>query len=116
MTLDTVLEHYPFFAAAIILGMIGSQLKRVITKKMAEQSKLAWWFRATLPIHPVLAGCTVGYIDVLPTSMGLSGPGGSALYFGLAGAASSWVYGAFKHFVEKRTMDAAPESLKPKRE
>lgn len=119
MTMDEMLQwllpHWPFFAAAILFGYIGVNLKKVVTTDMAEQSRAAWWFRATLPLHPVLGGIALGSLNMLPTSLGATGNLGGALYYGVAGAVSSWVYGAFKHFVEKRTLKGAPASLaKPK--
>ena len=64
-----------------------------------------------MPMHPVLAGVAVGLLNQLPTSLGATGSMGGALYFGAAGATSSWVYNAFTHFMEKRGDKGAPKTL-----
>lgn len=97
-----ILPNWPFFAVSAVLGFIGTVMKKIITAAHASKSKLAWWFRATLPLHPVAAGIVIGAFDVLPTSLGATGRAGGALYFGVAGAASAWVYTAAQHFLEKR--------------
>lgn len=108
---EWILPHWPFFAAAIIFGYLGVAMKRVLKPEVVERSQVAWWLRATLPLHPVFTGIVVGAFNVLPTSAGVEGHAGSALYFGFAGAVSTWVYNAFKHFMEKRTSKGAPKSL-----
>jgi hypothetical protein len=113
---EWVIPHWPWFAAAVIFGYMGVAFKKVITPEVAERSKLAWWFRATLPLHPVVAGLVVGALDVFPTSLGAAGRAGGALYYGVAGAASSYVYAAFQHFMEKRAALAKAEGPKKKPE
>jgi hypothetical protein len=106
-----VVPHWPFVAAALIFGYAGVAAKKVFTPELAEKASWAWWFRATMPLHPVLAGIAIGLLDVMPTSLGASGRAGGALYFGAAGATSSWIYSAFGHFMEKRAAKGAPKSL-----
>lgn len=105
---ENIFPHWPFFAVALILGALGVSTKRMVTKELALRSKVAWWFRATLPIHPVLAGIVIGLSNVLPASLGIDGSGGKAAYFGVSGVFSSWIWNAVQHYLEKR-------GLKPRR-
>lgn len=109
---DFILKHWPFFVAAIILGFIGEGMKRAFTKEAAKKSQAVWWFRATMPAHPVIAGAIAGATGQLPITIDSLGANGGILYYGLAGVVSSYVYAAFQNFVEKRQLEGAPESLK----
>lgn len=116
---EWVMPHWPFFSAALILGAIGLQAKKIFTEELAEKNKVVWWLRATMPIHPTLAGLIIGAMNVLPTSGPVTDAAGSALYFGLAGTFSSQIYNAFTHFMERRLKRAnggAKPDAKPKSE
>lgn len=111
---DLVFNHWPFFAAAVIFGFVGEAMKRLVTKAASEKNRAAWWFRATMPLHPVGAGVLVGASGRLPVTLESLGDGGGVLYYGLAGVVSSYAYAAFKSFLEKRTAKKAPESVRRK--
>lgn len=109
---DFILKHWPFFAVAVMLGFIGEGMKRAFTKEAARTSKVVWWFRATMPAHPVVAGMVIGASGQLPVTVDALGEGGGILYYGFAGMVSSYVYAAFQNFIEKRKLEGAPESLR----
>jgi hypothetical protein len=100
-----ILPHWPFFGAMLIFAMIGEVMKGIFTKKLAESSPFARIFRATLPLHPVLAGIALGWSNMLPASGGVEGAGGKALYFGAAGVLSSWLFYAIKRYARKKGVE-----------
>jgi hypothetical protein len=104
--LDYLLPHLSFVLAAFTFGVIGSVLKaRLWTKERAGKSRVMWWLRATLPLHPVAAGVTIGIAGSflgLGASPGVESAADLALYYGAAGAFSSWAYAAVKHFFRSR--------------
>jgi hypothetical protein len=111
---DLIARHWGFVAVAILLGAIGSIMKQLVTKKMAETSKAACWFRRTMPIHPVIAGAALGLSSLLPVTS-LASP----VYYALAGAVSAWAYSGAQHYLEqkkvlpvmKTTMDGIEKTL-----
>lgn len=107
-----VAPNWPFFAAMIIFASIGQVTKGIVTKKLATKKRWAWLFRKTMPLHPIIAGLAVGYSNVLPASMGADTAGAKALYFGLAGVASSYFYAVAKHFLSKKGIELkSPDEL-----
>lgn len=102
---EYILPHWPFWGSMLIFAMMGQTMKSVFTKEMAEKSAFARIFRATLQIHPVLAGLVIGWSNMLPASGGVESAGGKALYFGASGVLSSWLFYAIKRYLKKKGVD-----------
>lgn len=98
LLLNLAAKHWPFVATAILLGAIGSIVKQLVTKKLAQTNRLAYWFRRTMPLHPVLAGAALGLSGVMPVCSSVP----VAIYYALAGAVSAWVYDGVRHYLEKK--------------
>ena len=99
------LSHWPFFAAAFIFWSIGNVMKRVISKTLAARSKVAWLFRATMPIHPVILGAALGaLVPSLPASDGVATAGGKALYFAAAGVSCNWIFNWVRHWAAMKNI------------
>lgn len=94
--------HWPFVAAALIFGLFGATMKRVVSKELAAKSRAAWVFRATMPLHPIVAGIGLGLIPGMPVSPGVDTAAARALYFAFAGVSSTWVYEALRHWARSR--------------
>jgi hypothetical protein len=92
--LKFVLLHWPFVAVAAILATIGEAMKRrVITKELAARSRLGWWLRATMPVHPIGAGVLLGLLPGMPAPPGFDGStAGRCLYFAGAGVLSVFLF------------------------
>lgn len=117
---EYLLPHWPFIVMAFILGSIGQVMKtRIWTKEAAAKSKFFWYARATLPFHAMFAGgasalaATLAFGSV-PVSPGVEGTAAAMLYYAGAGAASSWLFGAFKYFLKQRGIDLPTTSMPPK--
>lgn len=116
-----LLDHWPFLVVSFMLGIIGNIFKtKVWTKERAKQpgwyGKFCWWVRAFLPIHAPAAGGWLGLIgwklmgENVPMSpvehkTGLL----VVLYYMMAGAFSSFVFAAWKHFLQSRDIPIPSE-------
>lgn len=101
--LEYVLEHWPFFAVACVLSVIGQFTSvRIFTRERAYADlgkdwlgkALHWWFywgRETLPLHPIAAGFLTGKLWIDPLSKGW-GAHASMWYFAFAGFVSLGVW------------------------
>lgn len=94
--IDFCLRHWVFFAATFIFATAGQVMKQIFTKERAEESKFFWLMRATMPLHPVLAGIALGLSGVFPPEEGIQTRPHQALYFGAAGVLSSYAFDLVK--------------------
>lgn len=114
-----VLPHWAFLTAAFILAGVGQVMKTSFwTKALAAKSRFRWYMRATLPLHAPAGGAAIAILSHLvgadlPVSPGVEGVASAALYYAGAGAASSWVYVAFKHFAKSRGIELTRASMPP---
>jgi len=97
----------------VIFYSIGEVMKKTITKEMATKNKRAWFFRRTLPLHPVLAGIVVGMLPGMPASPEVVTIAEKCLYFALAGATCSWVVNSAKHWARDRGLPVGEEEKSP---
>lgn len=110
------LPHWPFFMTAFILGGIGQTMKvNVWTKARAAKSKIVWYARATMAFHAAIAGGVLGALGVMPVSPGVEAEF-AWLYHAGAGAAASWVFGAWKSFAKSRGITQEQVSMPPQPE
>ena len=107
MDFSVIVSHWPFVAAALVLGIIGEVTKRVVAPKGKSDAGWRWWFRVTMPVHPVLTGGVLGLVPGVPVSVDASSIAARCLYFAGAGVVSTWVYGGIKHFLEARGVKVA---------
>lgn len=105
--------HWPFLAACVIFYAIGEVMKKTVTKEMAKKKKWAWYFRRTLPLHPMLGGIVVGLIPGMPASAGVETIAGKCLYFALAGATCSWVVNTAKQWAKGKGLPVGEEEKPP---
>lgn len=80
---------------ALILATCGQVAKRIAGDDPPR------WFRATMPVHPVLAGAVLGATRALPMPDGtgtteLAG----AIYYGASGICCTWVYDLARSWVK----------------
>jgi len=101
-----ILPHWPFFAAAIIFGVVGKIVKRLVP---ASNAGWKFWFRRSLPAHPILAGLGLGLIPGMPISPGVENTAGHMAYFALAGALSTNVYDFIRHWIKSRGIKLSDE-------
>lgn len=92
--LITLLRPYwGWLSTVVILALIGETLKRhVFTADLIEVSRIARWWRRTMPIHPVVGGMLIGLVPGVPLPDDVSGTVQAVLYYGAAGAFSVWAY------------------------
>lgn len=88
--------YWGWLTVVAILAAVGEVLKRVVTDARAKRSAAAYWYRATLALHPVLAGAVLGALPGMPLPDGVSGLVQSVLYYAGAGMASAWAYDVVK--------------------
>lgn len=113
--LDIMIEHWPFFAVALILATFGQVSKKVFfSDKMVARYQWAALGRATMALHPVIVGAFLGYTDI-PASPFVQTLQGRILYFAFAGVLSTWAYSAIKAIAKSRdiTLELPGESVRP---
>ena len=109
-------NHWPFLVVALLLGVIGEVLKKIIIPHGSRGLKgWRWVWNVTLPLHAALVGFLLGLLPLLPcpetvcASVGIKG-----LYYAAAGMLSSYVYAGVKHVAkEKLGGDAPADSTVP---
>lgn len=108
-TVSFLLSHWPFLAYSIISLIVVHVCKGILwTKKNVDVSKVSpaiWWARKTLPLHPVVIGLLVGLIPGVPASAGIEAVAAKCLYFGGAGASSTWIFDVIKGIAKQRGFD-----------
>lgn len=88
-----VLPHWPFVSVSIVLYVVGRILKKkVYTHERARNHAAFRWLRATMALHPMIAGFFLGLIPDVPVSPGVHGTLAASIYYMLAGACASVVY------------------------
>ena len=87
-----LLAHWIFFAATAMFATVGQVAKKLVSPESAAQSRWAYAFRVTMPLHPVLAGLAIGALNLIPASTGVGTPAEKAMYFGVAGVLSSYFF------------------------
>ena len=105
-----LLEYWQFLTVAFILGMVAQFFKqKVWTKERTARSRFCRVMRITLPLHSPVLGIMLGLGMVL--GLGLEGtprpaiadtPAAVVLLYAGAGVLSSWIFGAFKHLMDKK--------------
>jgi hypothetical protein len=115
---EYVLKQWPFFFVGFLIGVAGQVFKtRIWTIQRAREHKFFWWMRALMPFHAPATGFVVGCLfwwlfkEKTPTGPGIDGGAAVVLYYTGAGAASSWLVGAFKHLLEFRFGVKPPSEL-----
>lgn len=107
-----VLDHWPFFVVALLLGIVGSVVKSVVIPPKAAKPKAGWraLYRTTLPLHPAAAGGLLGLFPFMPCPADFCTDTASrVLYYVAAGMLSSYVYAAVKHMARAQLGDQTPE-------
>jgi cytochrome bd-type quinol oxidase subunit 2 len=66
----------------------------VVSKRLIPKSTRGWrwFFRATLPMHPVVLGMAFGMLPGAPVSEGVEGTTARVVYYALAGLCATWSY------------------------
>jgi hypothetical protein len=103
--LPFVLEHWPFMVVALLLGVTGEVVKRLVKHREALKPKVVWpsVYHATLPLHAPLIGALVGLLPGIPCPEAFCTDAPSKiLYYVAAGMLSSYVYAAVKHLAKSR--------------
>lgn len=93
------LQNWSFIAAMLAFASIGIAMKRLIPAHLKGWRR---WFRATMPMHPVVAGALVGLIPGVPVGVPLDTIAGRCFYFMLAGVFSTWAYSVVKQLLAKK--------------
>lgn len=122
-----LLEHWPFVAAALILGFLTHFFKaRVWTKARAAgiidpneptlalaKTKFCRFMRTTLPLHAPFIGTVAAIVmvktlgaDEVPRSPGVDGAAAVVMYYLGAGVVSSWVFAAWKRVLKSRGINS----------
>lgn len=109
MILPFILSNWIWVAVMLILWKIGNDLKKVVP----EASKSVVWriYWSTLPFHPIIAGCLLGFVLPIPASIHQAFPfivhelGGvvSNIYYTSAGVASTVWYDFYKSYTKAKT-------------
>lgn len=114
--LELLGAHWPFPAAMLVLAAIGQVMKGSV---WTEQNFLKWrqekpnrvlwrffwWGRATLPVHPVVAGALLCFVPGIPASPGVETRTALALYFGFAGVMSTWAFALVRAWAKNKGYD-----------
>ena len=105
--MDQIIDHWPFAAVALILATLGQVTTRTLfSDAMVKRHRLSAIGRATLPMHPVIAGALLGACK-LPISIAVDSTQGSVLYFAFAGVASTWAYAVVRGVLKSRGIPVA---------
>lgn len=89
---ETVTDHWPFAAVACCLWVVGHFMETsVFTAKRAAESPLFFWARASMELHPMVAGAFIGTLWLDPLGEGWE-PMSSIWYFAFAGVVSMFVW------------------------
>lgn len=85
--------YWGWCVVAAMLALVGEVLKRkAFTEALAVRSSFAKWWRATMPLHPVIVGALLGALPGMPLPDTLEGTTQAILYYAGAGVASTWAY------------------------
>lgn len=109
--IEFAIANWTFIAAMLVFASIGMGMKRLVP---AHPKGWRRWFRATMPVHPVIAGALLGLVPTVPAGIEAS-TAGRCLYFAMAGVFSTWAYSVVKQLLAKKgivlesTPPAAPK-------
>lgn len=86
-----LIEWWPFFAVAVILYIVGNQIKKYAPSAKTSKFWMVYW--ATLPIHPLVVGIILGFFGLpVPATVQALGEGAAELYYGFAGILSPYLH------------------------
>lgn len=102
--------HWPFFVVALILGMSGEVIKRLVLPNGSKGLKgWRWVWNVTLPVHAAAIGFVLGLMPFMPCPTDICSSGFSrGLYYSASGMLSSYIYAAMKHIAKERLGADAP--------
>ena len=108
-------HHWPFLVVALVLGLVGEILKKVIAPNGLKNLKgWRWWWYTTLPLHPAGVGLLLGLSSILPCADSIcTSRVAAGLYYMGAGMLSSYVYALVKHVAREKLGNDAPTSVPP---
>lgn len=122
---ESILQHWPFIVAALVLSSAGKVAKKLFTVEAVKRGRklgikikglrftlgdLLWLLRKTMPLHPVVAAGVFAFFVELPVSPGVEGLWGRVLYYVGAGVLSTHIYNIMKSLLKKKGVELAPDA------
>jgi len=94
-------EHWPFFSVAMVIYTCGIVFKKFAwTAERAAKNKFFWFMRATLPIHPLIAGVVAAL--ALRWAPGIDSFPQIVLYYVAAGGCAAWLVNIIKYYLASK--------------
>lgn len=99
---DTISQHWPGIMFVFVITALGQTVKvRLLTKALANTSKVVFWLRRAFPLLLLSLGLITGLIWPGETSPGVSDTTHKCLYFMGCSAVSIVLYDVVKQWVKK---------------